>query len=226
VKRKAIPFTDAERNKIWDRIEAGQSVASIAAHFHRYPSAVRRLQLTTGGVRPAVRNRSRRTLSLAEREEISRGVCSGESMRSIAKRIGRAPSSVSRELARNGGRRHYRAVAADARALRRVRRPKPPKLACCRELRRVVEEKLELRWSPQQIAKWLPRHYPDDLEMRVSHETIYMSLFVQGRGALRKELHQALRTGRAIRRPTGVWRDFPCGGDARACDLGELWIKS
>ena len=122
-------------------------------------------------------------------------------MRSIARRIGRAPSSVSREIARNDGRQHYRAVAADARALRRLRRPKVAKLARCHELRHVVEEKLELRWSPQQIAKWLPGNYPDDLEMRVSHETIYMSLFVQGRGALRKELHQALRTGRAIRRP-------------------------
>ncbi|MGO9149044.1 MAG: transposase [Acidimicrobiales bacterium] len=203
MKRKAVRFTDAERNEIWDRIEAGESVASIATHFHRYPSAIRQMQLATGGVRPAVRNRSRRALSLAEREEISRGVCSGESMRSIAKRIGRAPSSVSRELARNGGRRHYRAVAADARALRRVRRPKPPKLACCRELWRVVEEKLELRWSPQQIAKWLPGHYPDDVEMRVSHETIYMSLFVQGRGALRKELPRRCAPGArsAVRRP-------------------------
>lgn len=201
MKRKPIHFTDAERNEIWDQIEAGESVASIAKRFRRYPSAIRQMQLATGGVRPAVRNRSRRALRFAEREEISRGICRGESMCSIAKRIGRAPSSVSREIARNGGRQHYRAVAADARALRSVRRPKVAKLARCHELRHVVEEKLELRWSPQQIAKWLPGHYPDDLEMRVSHETIYMSLFVQGRGALRKELHQALRTGRAIRRP-------------------------
>jgi IS30 family transposase len=130
-------------------------------------------------------------------------LAAGESLRSIADRLGRAPSSVSREVNRNGGPRHYRAYAADRRALRKARRPKTAKLAECPRLRLVVERKLDRKWSPKQISQWLAGHYPDDPEMRVSHETIYLSLYVQGRGALRKELHQALRPGRALRRPKG-----------------------
>jgi IS30 family transposase len=138
---------------------------------------------------------------MAEREEISRGVAVGEPCRQIAARLGRAPSTVSRELARNGGRHHYRAQAADAAAFRRAQRPKPAKLVVEPRLRAVVEAKLALRWSPQQIAGWLPLAYPQDPVMRVSHETIYLSLFVQGRGALRRELQRCLRTGRAMRYP-------------------------
>jgi IS30 family transposase len=200
MKRSPIRFTDAEKNEIWDRLEAGEPAAVVARSFGRYPSAIRGMQLASGGVRPAVRNRSERALSFAEREEISRGLCAGTSLRAIARSIDRPPSTVSREVARNGGAARYRAVAADRRALRRARRPKAAKLARCAALRTIVEEKLELLWSPRQISKWLSGHYPDDPEMRVSHETIYMSLFVQGRGALRRELHQALRTGRAVRR--------------------------
>jgi IS30 family transposase len=132
---------------------------------------------------------------MAEREEISRGVAAGESCRQIAARLGRAPSTVSRELARNSGRGCYRAQAADAAAFCRAQRPKPAKLLMQPRLRAVVEAKLGLRWSPEQIAGWLPLAYPSDPVMRVSHETIYLSLFVQSRGALRRELQRCLRTG-------------------------------
>ena len=146
------------------------------------------------------RERSELRLSLAEREEISRGVAAGLSIRAIATGLHRSPSTVCREVNANGGRRKYRAVQADRAALRRALRPKRTKISQCRRLRSTVERKLEARWSPQQIASWLAETYPDHPEMQVSHETIYQSLFVQGRGALRKELHTCLRTGRAMRR--------------------------
>jgi IS30 family transposase len=152
---------------------------------------------------PPEPKRSPLRFSLVEREEVSRGLAGGESLRSIAGRLGRAPSSVSREVARNGGRRRYRACRADRDALGRTHRPKPAKLATCPRLRQVVEAKLELRWSPQEISGWLVRTFPDDPELRVSHETIYLSLFVQSRGALRKELTRYLRRGHATRRPRG-----------------------
>jgi IS30 family transposase len=147
--------------------------------------------------------RSPLRLSTAEREEISRGLAAGESLRVIAGRLGRAPSTVSREVARNGGRPIYRACRADRAAVRNMRRPKVAKLARCLRLREAVEAKLERRWSPQQIASWLVLEFPDDAEMRVSHETIYLSLFVQSRGALRKELTRYLRMKRSVRRPGG-----------------------
>jgi IS30 family transposase len=148
-------------------------------------------------------NRSPLRLCLADREEISRGLATGESLRAIAGRLGRAPSTVCREVARNGGRGRYRACNADRVAVRNMCRPKVAKLARCPRLRAVVEAKLELRWSPQQIASWLALEFGDDAEMRVSHETIYLSLFVQSRGALRKELSRYLRMKRSVRRPGG-----------------------
>src|SRR5215218_5009249 len=153
--------------------------------------------------RPAPRERKRSPLRLSpsEREEISRGLVAGLSLRAIAGSLGRSPSTVSREVARNGGRRAYRACRADRAALRRACRPRASKLVSCRRLRSVVEAKLELRWSPEQISGWLVREFPDDVEMRVSHETIYQSLFVQSRGALRKELSRYLGTQRSGRRP-------------------------
>ena len=160
--------------------------------------AVRRL-----AKRPVVVPRSPLRLSLDEREEISRGLVAGESLRSIAGRLGRSPSTVSREVARHGGVRRYRAVHADGRAVKATRRPKRCKLAVNDRLRAVVEEKLELEWSPEQISGWLVESFPDEPEMRVSHETIYLSLFVQARGALRKELAHHLRTRRSSRRPRG-----------------------
>jgi IS30 family transposase len=155
--------------------------------------------------RPPAREpvRSPLRLSLSEREEISRGLAGGESLRSIAVRLGRSPSTISREVAANGGRRRYRACRADKAAVRRMRRPKPAKLAVCPRLRAVVESKLLEYWSPQQISGWLVHEFPDDAEMRVSHETIYLSLFVQSRGALRKELTRYLRSGHSTRRPKG-----------------------
>jgi IS30 family transposase len=150
-----------------------------------------------------VRRRSPLRLSLSEREEISRGLAGGESRRSIARRLGRSPSTISREVTRHGGVRRYRACRADTDALRRARRPKLSKLASCGRLRKVVEAKLELRWSPAQISGWLVDEFADDPEMRVSHETIYLSLFVQSRGALRKELTRHLRSGHTTRRPRG-----------------------
>ena len=155
--------------------------------------------------RPAVPDpvRSALRLSFTEREEISRGLAGGESLRSIARRLARSPSTVSREVVTNGGRRRYRACGADKAAVRRARRPKRSKLTSCVRLRAAVEAKLELRWSPQQISGWLVEEFADEPEMRVSHETIYVSLFVQSRGALRKELTRFLRSGHTTRRPRG-----------------------
>src|SRR4029077_11699216 len=147
--------------------------------------------------------RSALRLSLNEREEISRGLAGGESLRAIARRLGRSPSTISREVVTNGGRRRYRACPADKAAVRRAVRPKPSQLASCARLRSVVEQRLELRWSPQQISGWLVEEFPDEPEMRVSHETIYLSLFVQSRGALRRELTRYLRSGHTTRRPKG-----------------------
>jgi len=155
--------------------------------------------------RPPVREpvRSPLRLSSREREEISRGLAGGESLRAIGRRLGRSPSTIVREVGANGGRRRYRACTADRAAVRRMRRPKRSKLATCSRLRAAVESQLELRWSPQQISGWLVAEFPDDPEMRVSHETIYLSLFVQSRGALRKELARYLRSGHTTRRPRG-----------------------
>ena len=150
--------------------------------------------------RPTPRERCELRLSLVEREEISRGLAAGDSIRAIAEALGRSPSTVCLEVNANGGRTKYRALVADRAAARRALRPKRAKLAECRRLGRIVERKLEAKWSPQQISAWLASQYPERPEMQVSHETIYQSLFVQSRGALRKELHSCLRSGRAMRR--------------------------
>ncbi len=194
-------FTEAERVEVWDRWQAGDANRLIGRDLGRSAGSIRAFVESWGGVRPRVRHRSSRHLSLVEREEISRGVAAGDSLRMVATRLRRAPSTVSRELARNGGRYRYRAHRADRAAVRRARRPKSSKLANNPELRAVVEEKLGLWWSPQQVVLWLKRTYPCDQEMWVSHETIYLSLFIQGKGALRRELTDCLRTGRAYRRP-------------------------
>ncbi len=194
-------FNEAERVEVWDRWQAGDAYRLIGRDLGRSAGSIRAFVELWGGVRPRVRCRSSRHLSLIEREEISRGVAAGESLRMVAAQLGRAPSTVSRELARNGGRSSYRAHRADRAALGRARRPKPSKLAADPVLRSLVEDKLEEWWSPQQVACWLRRTYSDNQEMWVSHETIYLSLFVQGKGALRRELAQCLRTGRAYRRP-------------------------
>jgi len=193
-------FSEEERQTIWDMREAGVPVKRIAKHLGRQNVSLRKFIADAGGKRPTARQRSELRLSLEEREEISRGLAAGDSIRAIAEALGRCPSTVCREVNANGGRRKYRALVADRAACRRALRPKRAKLAECRRLREVVERKLEARWSPEQISAWLALEYPDRPEMQVSHETIYQSLFVQSRGALRKELHSCLRSGRAMRR--------------------------
>ncbi len=189
------------KNQVWELLHVGLDCPAVARSLSMGVTSVRKLEAETGGVRPRPRKRSKRSLSLEEREEISRGVAEGLSLQEIAMGLGRATSTISREVAHSGGRDNYRALRADQRAWRCARRPKPGKLKTCPRLRREVERLLEKRFSPRQISEWLARTYPMDSEMAVSHETIYQSLYVQGRGALRKELHQALRSGRAIRRP-------------------------
>ena len=197
-------LSELERVEIWDRFEAGESQRSISRRLGRSPSSIRTHLLGSGFRRPVPGPEwSALRLSLSEREEISRGLAAGESMRCIAARLGRAASTVSREVASNGGRSQYRAAGAHRASRHRARRPKPAKLAVNHQLRTVVEEKLELWWSPRQISDWLVDAYPDNEEMWVSHETIYQSLFIQGKGTLRKELWRCLRSGRATRRPQG-----------------------
>jgi len=196
-------LSELERWRIAELAAQGSTTRLIAKDIGRGRYAVaKHLRLMR---RPPAREpvRSALRLSLGEREEISRGLVGGESLRAIARRLGRAPSTVSREVADNGGVRRYRACRADKAAVRRLCRPKASKLATCPRLRAVVEAKLELRWSPQQISGWLVETFPFDPEMRVSHETIYLSLFVQSRGALRKELTRYLRSGHSARRPRG-----------------------
>ena len=194
-------LTGQEKAEIWRAYRSGESLRSISRTQGHSMDVLRLLVAATGGRPPRVSRRSTLRLAPAEREEISRGLVAGESCRLIARRIRRAGSTVSREIARNGGRHRYRACQAEQAALRRARRPKAAKLLTCPRLRQVVEAKLASRWSPQQIAGWLRRAYPNDRELRVSHETIYMSLFVQPRGALRKELARYLRSRRMVRRP-------------------------
>ena len=196
-------FTEAEIAEVWERRKAGEPTRSIARRLGRNGSSIRRLFEDAGGVRPAPRERSVRHLSLAEREEISRGVAGGDSLRVIASRLGRPVSTISREVARNDGRLRYRAHRADRAAWQRARRPQECKLATNTALRLVVEDKLTLRWSPQQISGWLRRTYPGDEGMDVSHETIYLTLFIQARGGLKREPAQHLRTRRVNRRPQG-----------------------
>ena len=198
--RRRIYYTETDKALMWDRWEEGESLNSIAGLFDRHHSAIQGILSRTGGIRPSQRTRSQRALTLAEREEISRGVVGGQSLRSIAASLGRAPSTVCREINRNDGRRHYRANKAEQAAWDRAHRPKSCKLVQNRALARIVAKKLQLQWSPRQIAGWLKRTHPDDETYQVSHETIYRTLFIQARGALKKELLQHLRKTRAMRR--------------------------
>ena len=198
--RPRIYYTEAQKALMWDRWQKGDSLETIARLFERGHSSVQRILREAGGIRPPQRRRSRLALTLSEREEISRGVAAGRSLRSIAASLGRECSTVSREIRRNGGRRDYRAGEADEAARDRARRPKICRLVQNRALARIVAEKLQLEWSPEQIAGWLKRKFPDDENYQVSHETIYRSLFIQARGALKKELLEHLRRTRAMRR--------------------------
>jgi IS30 family transposase len=193
-------LSPAERDELWRRWRQGDAIKAIARALDRRHSVVQRVLAGTGGFTPVPRRRSLRVLSLAEREEISRGVAGGQSARQIAARLGRAASTVCRELGRHGGRTHYRAATADAAAWQLARRPKRCKLAAVPRLRNLVAEKLQQDWSPEQIAGWLRHTFPADERVHVSHETIYRSLFIQARGVLKQEVLRHLRSQRTLRR--------------------------
>jgi len=197
-------FTPRQKADLWQRWKSGQCVADIArALERRNKSGVYRVLALNGGIAPTQRRRATVALRLEEREEISRGIAAGRSIRRIAVSLGRAPSTISREVRRNGGCSAYRASEADTRAWERALRPKPCRLARHPELRWGVAQKLALQWSPQQISGWLKREFASDQDMQVSHETIYRSLFVQTRGVLKKELMAHLRTARQMRQAKG-----------------------
>lgn len=196
--RRRIYFTSEQRSEIWDRWQAGESMSSIGRGFERDSSSIYPLLSRTGGIRPPDRKRSRLSLTLSEREVISREIVARRSIRSMARLLGRPASTVSREVCRNGGYDRYRAAVADEQAWVRALRPKRCKLAMSPWLRRAVARKLRLNWSPEQIAGWLKKVHPREETYQVSHETIYRSLFVQARGVLKKELLGHLRSKRTI----------------------------
>ena len=198
--RPRIYYSETDKALMWDRWQKGDSLHKIAGLFDRNHSSIAGILSRTGGIRPPQRKRSRLALTMSEREEISRGVIAGHSIRSMAVSLKRAASTVSREIKRNAGRRYYRANKADQAAWDRSHRPKRCKLAENRTLARIVASKLTMEWSPEQIAGWLKHTYADHENYQVSHETIYRSLFIQARGALKKELLQHLRKTRAMRR--------------------------
>ena len=198
--RTRIYYSPAQRSEMWDRWQRGESMSSIGRAFNRESSSVYSVLSPTGGIRPPPRKRSPLALTLSEREEISRGIALQLSVRALAAQLERSPSTISREINRNGGMDTYRATQADEAAWDRAHRPKQCKLAGRPVLKRMVASKLKHHWSPKQIAGWLKRTYPFEAQKQVSHETIYRSLFIQARGVLKKELQQYLRTQRAIRR--------------------------
>jgi IS30 family transposase len=198
--RTRIYYTESQKALMWERWRKGESLQQIAQLFDRNHSSVERILAETGGIWPAQRCRSRLALTLSEREEISRAIVAGQSIRSIARQLGRAPSTISREIGRNGGQEDYRASQADQTAWNRAHRPKLCKLMENRVLAHRVADKLRSQWSPEQIAGWLKHAYPGNEDYQVSHETIYRSLYIQARGALKKELLQHLRRTRVMRR--------------------------
>ena len=211
-----IWFTAAQKAELWDRWRNGQSAAAISRTLERKnKTGVERIVVLHGGIVPACRRRALAALRLEEREEIFRGIAVGRSIRQIARDLGRAPSTASREIGRNGGGQAYRASRADRRAWERALRPKPCRLALHRELRWCVAQKLALQWSPEQISGWLKQEFPTHQDMRISHEAIYRSLFIQTRGVLKKELTAQLRTARRMRRPRESQREERTGAYPR-----------
>jgi IS30 family transposase len=192
-------WTSSEETQLWARRKAGENFSAIGRALGKPCGTIHRWVKSRGGVAPELRRRAAWVLSLTEREEISRGLSAERSVRQIARSLGRAPSTVSREIRRHGGRGSYRALYADGRAWQRAQRPKPCVLKVRHRLRAVVTRKLQQNWSPRQIAGWLPKAYPHDHSMRVSHEAIYRTLFIQARGALKEELLGHLRTRRKMR---------------------------
>jgi IS30 family transposase len=193
-------LSSVQRAELWTRWRAGQTAVAISVALAHPLQSVRAVLVARGGIAPAPRTRAARVLSATDREEISRGLAGQESARAIAQRLGRAPSTISREIRRHGGPLQYRAGVADAAAWRAALRPKRCRLATQSRLCAMVATKLEAEWSPQQIAAWLMATYPDDPTMHVSHETIYRTLYVQARGALKQELIGHLRRRRLMRR--------------------------
>lgn len=189
-----------QRQELWARWKAGESMSDIGRALNKHPGSIFTFLAVQGGIVRPARRRAAWALTSADREQISRGLAAEQSIREIARALQRPPSTVSREVARNGGRTHYRAVVAEAEAWRRAERPKPCRLALEPKLRALVTAKLRLDWSPEQIAGWLRREYPEDARMHVSHETIYRTLYVQARGALKKELLRHLRRRHPLRR--------------------------
>jgi IS30 family transposase len=198
--RRRVFFTDKQKSEIWDRWQSGESMSSIGRSFDRASSSIYPLLARTGGIRPPDRIRSRFALTLAEREEISRGLIAKSSLRLIGRRLKRSASTISREVQRNGGADGYRATTSDQAAWDRALRPKICKLACHPSLSRAVSAKLRRKWSPEQVAGWLKRAFPGEVHKQVSHETIYRSLYIQARGVLKKELLEHLRAKRTVRR--------------------------
>ena len=207
--RKRSRLSPTQETDVWKRWKAGQSLHAIGRVFGKPHTSIRHLLLPRGGIAPAVRHRSRLALTRSDREDISRGIASGASIREIARHLDRAASTVGREVTRHGGRPAYRAHEADDQAWESALRPKRCLLALRQRLREVVASKLVLEWSPEQISGWLKAEYPEDERMRVSHETIYRSLFIQARGVLKKELMDHLRTRRRMRRSrhSGIFKD-------------------
>ena len=220
--RPRIKYTEELRSEIWNKYKQGESLNAIARSIDRHSSCIYGILSPTGGIRPPDRKRSRLALSLAEREEISRGIVANLSRREIAKRLDRSPSTISREINRYGGYADYRATRADQAAWDNAKRPKLCKLSLNRSLCHIVENKLKIHWSPEQIAGWLKRIFPTDESYQVSHETIYRSLFIQARGVLKKELQQYLRSKRSIRRskPSSLKGDG-LGGMPNAVSIRE-----
>jgi IS30 family transposase len=200
VRRTRIIYTDSQKALMWDRWKKGESLQQIAQLFNRNHSSVQRILAESGGIRPLQRIRSSTALTLTEREEISRSIVAGHSMRAIARNLERSPSTISREIKRNGGVETYRAAEADTATWDRAHRPKPCKLLKNQQLASAVADKLRQQWSPQQVAGWLKHSHPGNEELHVSHETIYKTLFIQTRGALKKELTEHLRRARVMRR--------------------------
>ena len=197
----------SQKAELWHRWKCGQSLSDIGVALGKHAGSIHCIVASNGGIVPAGRQRSPVVLTMSEREEISRGIAAGASIRQIAARASRSPSTVSREIARHGGRHWYRAAEADAEAWDQARRPKPCRLAIHPRLQRIVANKLSLDWSPEQVAGWLKLEFPDDESMRVSHETIYRSLFIQARGVLKKELIGHLRSKRMMRRSKNASTD-------------------
>lgn len=219
--RRRIYYSKEQCDLMWEHYKKGWSLSAIGRLFERNSSSVHTVFARTGGIQPPERKRPETSLSLAEREEISRGLVAGLSIRQISEQLRRAPSTISREIGRNGGRSAYRAVTADSEAWRRAERPKLCKLVTNEALCNIVESLLMQHWSPQQIAGWLKRKLPNHEQYHVSHETIYKTLFIQARGALKKELRAYLRSQRTIRRARSSTLKKKLGGIVDAVSIRE-----